>query len=179
MPPVVSHNRDDTLTEADRAAMQELSLAVYPPDVAANWPGRHLEWSPPESWVRVWADDQLASCTGVLLRDATQDGQPVLIGGIGGVKTHPDYRRRGFAELAIGHALKFFQSQPSVAFGLLVCKPELIPYYSRLGWQEFDGTLVVRQHGTPAEFTYNRVMVCEIQTPAPAGGAIDLQGPPW
>ena len=66
-----------------------------------------------------------------------------------------------------------------VAFGLLVCKPELIPYYSRLGWQEFDGTLVVRQHGTPAEFTYNRVMVCEIQTPAPAGGAIDLQGPPW
>jgi hypothetical protein len=108
-----------------------------------------------------------------------RDGRPVRVGGVGGVKTHPAARRQGFARRALGRAVEFFREQPEVAFGLLVCEPHLLGYYGRLSWQEFSGRLLVTQRGEPAEFTFNRVMVCAVREAAPAAGTIDLQGPPW
>jgi len=55
----------------------------------------------------------------------------------------------------------------------------LLDYYNGLGWQEFAGRLLVRQHGAPAEFTFNRVMTCGVRSAAPQTGTIDLLGPPW
>ncbi|HUG32141.1 MAG TPA: hypothetical protein VMM14_04545 [Acidimicrobiia bacterium] len=56
---------------------------------------------------------------------------------------------------------------------------KLVDYYSRLGWVEFEGELMVTQFGTPEKFTFNRVMVGDLNEPAPRTGTIDLQGPPW
>ena len=177
---IVSLSRVAELTDGDRAALRALSLAVYPPDEAANWPGRHLEWATAEWCVRVWdGNGELASYTGMVLRQGTHDGQPVRIGGVGGVKTHPAARRRGYAGLSVRRAVEFFQAQPDVAFGLLVCAPHLIGYYSRLGWREFGGRLLVGQHGAVMEFTFNRVMTCDVRIAGPAAGTIDLCGPPW
>ncbi len=116
---------------------------------------------------------------GVYVRGAECDGQPVNIGGIGNVKTNPAARGRGLASLGIRRAIEFFHEQPAVAFALLVCEPGLIDYYARLGWREFGGQLLVRQHGARSEFTLNRVMTHPIQTEAPDIGVIDLCGPPW
>jgi aminoglycoside 2'-N-acetyltransferase I len=180
MDAIVSLNRVTDLTDSERAALRALSLAVYPPNEAADWPGRHLEWAAAEWCVRVWGDDgELASYTGMVLRQATHDGQPVRIGGVGGVKTHPAARRRGYAGRGLRRAVEFFHEQPDVAFALLVCAPHLIGYYSRLGWQEFGGRLLVEQHGTVAEFTFNRVMTCDVRLAGPVAGTIDLCGPPW
>jgi predicted acetyltransferase len=107
------------------------------------------------------------------------DGRPVRIGGIGGVKTHPTARRHGYARQGLQRAGEFFHTQPDVAFALLVCRPHLIDYYSRLGWQEFNGRLLVRQHGAVAGFTFNRVMTCGVRSAGPVAGTIDLCGPPW
>jgi hypothetical protein len=38
---------------------------------------------------------------------------------------------------------------------------------------------MVQQRGATVEFTFNRVMTCEIQAPPPRAGTIDLLGPPW
>jgi hypothetical protein len=180
MDAMVSLNRVADLTDSERAALRVLSLAVYPPHEATDWPGRHLEWAAAEWCVRVWGDDgELVSYTGMVLRQATHDGQPVRIGGVGGVKTHPAVRRRGYAGLGLRRAVGFFHEQPDVAFALLVCAPHLIGYYSRLGWQEFAGRLLVEQHGTVAEFTFNRVMTYDIRCAGPVAGTIDLCGPPW
>jgi hypothetical protein len=62
---------------------------------------------------------------------------------------------------------------------VLVCRPHLLAYDRRLGWREFGGRLMVQQHGATVEFTFNRVMTCGIQAPAPQAGIIDLLGPPW
>jgi lactoylglutathione lyase len=168
------------VTDAVRAELGALSRAVYPPDVAAAWPGRDLEWSAPEWGVFVRAGDgALVSFVGIVLRAALCDGLAVRVGGIGGVKTHPAARRKGFAGRAIGSAVEFFREQSDVAFGLLVCEPHLLGYYGRLDWQEFSGRLLVRQHGESAEFTFNRVMTLGVRSGGPTAGTIDLCGPPW
>lgn len=160
-------------------AVRALALAVYPPDQAADWPGRRLEWARPEWCVRVQAGGTLVSYVGIWVRDAALDGRPVRVGGIGGVKTHPAFRGRGLATLGMERAARFLAGSPDVAFALLVCEPRLVPYYGRRGWREFSGRLVVRQHGAAADFTFNRVMTLAIRRPAPAAGTLDLMGPPW
>lgn len=168
------------LLEDDRAAVRELSDAVYPPAKWADWPGRRLEWAPHEWCVRIWdADGMLASYVGIVLRQARYENQPVQIGGIGGVKTHPAARGYGHARQGIQRAVEFFQASPAVAFALLVCEPPLIGYYARLGWQEFAGRLLITQRGVATEFTFNRVMVHGIRDEAPTTGTIDLAGPTW
>lgn len=167
------------LTDAERADLGALSRAVYPPEEAAAWAGRNLEWAAAESGVFVRdVDGRLVSFAGLVFRAAAHEGHPVGVGGIGGVKTHPEVRRQGFAGQAMRRAVEHF-SQSDVGFALLVCGPHLLGYYRGLGWQEFSGRLLVTQHGKVAEFTFNRVMVCGVRGTAPAGGTIDLLGPPW
>jgi aminoglycoside 2'-N-acetyltransferase I len=107
------------------------------------------------------------------------DGTPVRVGRIGGVKTHPGALGRGFAALGIRHAVEFFHEQPALGFALLVCRPHLLGYYTRLSWHEFAGRLLIRQRGAVAEFTGTRVMTQGIRADGPRAGTIDLCGPPW
>lgn len=176
----VTLNRLDGLTDAEREEIRQLALAVYAPEDATDWPGQRIDWSTPEWCVRVRdTANRLVSHVGVYVRQAKHDGRPVLVGGIGNVKTHPDARGQGFAALAIQRAIDFFHEQPGVGFALLVCEPTLLGYYARFGWREFSGRLLVRQHGEPCEFSYCRVMTRDIGSDAPFTGEIDLEGPPW
>jgi len=177
---IVALDRTAGLSEVDRAAVRVLFQSVYPPEETADWPGLHLEWAEFEWCARVWGDDgELASYVGILVREASYDGQPVLVGGVGGVGTHPAARRRGYAEKGLQRAVDFFHENSEVGFALLVCRTNLVPYYARLGWQEFGGQLLVRQRGERVEFTFNRVMTLGIGSEAPIVGTIDLYGPPW
>jgi hypothetical protein len=178
--PMVTLDRVADLSDADRERVRLLSLAVYPPAQLANWPGRSVEWSTPEWCVRVGDEEGiLVSYVGVYVREAECDGQPVRVGGIGNVKTHPGARRRGLAGLGIRRAIEFFREQPGIALAVLVCEPRLLGYYARLGWREFHGRLLVRQHGSACEFTLLRVMTHGVRAEGPTAGVIDLRGPPW
>ena len=172
-------SRCDELTPADREAVAALSRVVYPPDEWADWPGRGIEWADPEWCVRMFDDDgSLLSYTGIVIRDAVVGGDPVRVGGVGGIKTDPRARGRGYARRGIDLAQELFVRQ-DVAFAMLVCEPHLLAYYASLGWEEFKGTLLVRQHGQPTAFTFNRVMTRPVRASAPHAGTIDLCGPPW
>lgn len=167
-------------TDEQTRQLRLLTEAVYPPEESADWPGADLEWSRPEMGVRVvdlagW----LVSYVGVFTREATHDGEPVLIGGIGGVKTHPDARGMGLAALGMDKATEWLVETARADFGLLVCQDELLDYYGRMGWKVFEGTLLTTQHGDKSEFTFNRVMTLDLMNEAPADGVIDLQGPAW
>ena len=166
------------LTDADRAAVLALTRAVYPPAETAGWDGHAVEWAAPEWCVRVRDGGDLVSYAGVYLRDATHDGRPARVGGVGNVKTHPAARGRGFAAAAVRRAADFFADR-GVAFGLLVCRPELAGFYARLGWQAFAGRLIVRQHGVTCDFTLDPAMTLAVGSDAPFAGTIDLCGPPW
>ncbi|HEX6220211.1 MAG TPA: GNAT family N-acetyltransferase [Acidimicrobiia bacterium] len=171
--PVVDFSNEET------TALHVMKSAVYPdrtPEIEAN---RAREWDRPQ-W-GVFVTDQsgaLVSYTGVVMRSGAVDGQDVVIGGVGGIATHPDHRGKGYAPLGMGRALDFLLEN-GAAFGLLVCRDELVGYYTRLGWRLFEGTTLNTQRGEQEVFTFNNVMVGDLNSTAPAAGVIDLRGPAW
>ena len=176
----VSLTRLADLTVYDHAEVQALREAVYSPAAFETWPGRHVEWSSPEWCVRVRDESNaLVSFIGVYRRAALCDGYQVLIGGIGNVKTHP--AAPAAASPGWASTARWSSSAKS--------RPWISPYSSAnrrslttirmLGWRLFAGRLLVTQHGSPAEFTLNRVMTRSIRTNSPSSGTIDLAGPPW
>jgi aminoglycoside 2'-N-acetyltransferase I len=168
------------LSANEQSALRNLSLAVYPPQVAAAWPGRAIEWVSAQWSVIGWDAEGVALChVGVILREARWNERAVKVGGIGGVKTHPASRRRGFASTAIQRALDFFHEQGGVDFGLLVCEPDLVPFYERLGWRRFPGELLVTQSQANVPFTFNLPMTIPLRLHESFDGKIDLLGPPW
>lgn len=102
----------------------------------------------------------------------------VKIGGIGGVKTHTSARKLGLASKTIEKTLNFFKEQ-GVDFALLVCESNLVPLYKHMGWQTYEGEVLVTQQGEIDKFTFNLPMLKSVCTPAPIGGVINLMGPPW
>jgi aminoglycoside 2'-N-acetyltransferase I len=168
------------LTTDEQSALRTLSLAVYPPEDVATWPGRAIEWALAQWSVIGWDAEGAALChVGVILREARWNERAVRVGGIGGVKTHPASRGRGFASAAIQAAHDFFRNQQDVDFALLVCEARLVPFYERLGWQRFPGELLVTQHQATMPFTFNLPMTFPIRLQQPLSGTIDLLGPPW
>jgi GNAT superfamily N-acetyltransferase len=168
------------LSSEEHDALKALTAAVYPPDVVARSPGRHLAWTAPEYSVLVSAPDgELVAHVGIVVREGFLDGAPLRIGGIGSVKTHPEARNRGYATAGLQRASTVLQSEHAAAFSLLVCQDHLVPFYGRLGWAAFPGRLFVEQPGGRTLFTVNQPMVLAGLRPAPQEGAIDLNGLPW
>jgi predicted GNAT family N-acyltransferase len=168
------------LTAGEQAAVRTLALAVYTPEVSAAWPGRAIEWAAHQWAVVGWNAEGAALCyVGVVLRNARWDDRAVRVGGIGGVKTHSASRGRGLSTTAIQRALDFFREQGDVDFGLLVCEPDLEPFYERLGWRRFPGDLLVAQRQATVPFTFNLTMTTPVRLQEPVAGTIDLLGPPW
>lgn len=177
---VVTMDRVADLSESDSEDIRRLSLAVYPPEQIIDWPERQVDWSIPEWCVRLRSEDgELLSFVGVYVRVAECDGLPLRLGGVGNVKTHPQARGQGLAAIGIQRAVEFFIAQPGIVFALLVCEPQLLGYYARLGWQEFGGRLLVRQQGISSDFTFNRVMIYSVRIEQSLPGTIDLCGLPW
>lgn len=168
-------------TAGERGALRALAAAVYPPAASAADPAQQaIAWASPE-WGILVRDDAgaLVGYVGIVVRDAVLDGRAVRVGGIGGVKTHPAARGQGYARAALGRAATFMADELDVAFGVLVCREELLPFYGALDWQPFAGTLLVEQPGGRVPFTFNRPMTLPLREPAPHRGTLDLCGLPW
>jgi GNAT superfamily N-acetyltransferase len=172
----------DALSDDVLAELRALGRAVYPPDLLATDPGRHITWVSPQ-WRILVRDDEgrLVSHVGMLTRAGMHNEQAAHIGGIGGVLTHPSARGQGYASAGMQKAVAILTEDYGVDFVLLVCLPPLIPFYMRLGWQQFPGSLLVRQPGVDGAvpFTVNEPMVISATRRAPEAGTIDLCGHPW
>jgi GNAT superfamily N-acetyltransferase len=169
-----------TLDDEERAALKALTAAVYPPDVVAVRPGRHVQWASPDSSVLVFSPEgELVSHVGIVVRMGTLDGAAAKIGGVGSVKTHPRAQGRGYASAGLRRAATALHDDHRVAFSVLVCQEHLLPFYSRLGWLPFAGRLMVEQPTGPTVFTLNHPMVLAGWSAAPQDGMIDLKGFPW
>jgi aminoglycoside 2'-N-acetyltransferase I len=164
--------------DASWSETQPLVVLVYPPEVVAAIVWRDVTWAHATSRLLVREGGQLVSVVGLYPRQARHDGEQVLVGGIGGVMTHPEHRRRGFAGIAMHQARRLFAEQ-GVDFALLFCEPKNIPFYGALGWSIFPGQVIVEQPAGRAPFTLMTAMVLGLVRPAPATGVIDLCGLPW
>lgn len=166
------------LNDADRLALQGLSAAVYPPRPVKIDSGGPEAWARPDWHFLVWlADNRLAAYVGALARSCLCDGQKALIGGIGGVKTHPARRGKGYASAAIRLAIDYLERETRADFSLLVCREGLLGFYERFGFQHFRGDTFARQRGKRSLFTWNEVMTKPAR--APDCQVLDLCGLPW
>jgi len=152
-----------------------LFQAVWPPEFVATSPWAEVVWAHAERRVLVRNErDEIVCHVGIYSRDAVWDGRAVRIGGIGGVITRQDSRRRGFAGGAIQAAIA---EMNDVDFVLLFCEPHNFAFYRGLGWHPFAGAVVIEQPRGRVRFEALTPFVFDIRL-APRSGTIDLRGQP-
>jgi predicted GNAT family N-acyltransferase len=171
--------RED-LTENETIALIELSHAVYPPDETRVDGSAQIQWSDSMWSILLWDDnDNLVTHIGMLTRQVMCDNDAYFIGGIGGVKTHPDARGKGYAGIGMVHATKYLHEECNVDFSLLVCSDEMIKYYQKFGWKPFKGDMMVQQTIGLTKFTFNKPMLITGKKAVPECSVIDVCGKPW
>ena len=169
----------EALSDAQRTTLEQMSLLAFPPAVTETLPGRFFSWDPPQWSVLVWAQGELTTRVGLVVRDGWVDGVPKRMGGIGGVMTHPDRQGQGLAGHAMREAARLLADELQVDFALLFCSPAMIGFYQRLQWQPFQGQVLIRQAQEKVEFTIYGAMVLDVREQAPITGVLDLNGSPW
>lgn len=153
--------------------------AVWPSEVVATLPWRDVVWAHADHRVLVFdLDRSIVGHVGLFIRNAQWDARNVKIGGIGGVATREDSRRRGIASLAMQRAVDELREVHMADFGLLFCEPRHAPLYQKLGWRAFEGNVYIAQPAGRVHFTVTDPYVFDLKI-APRRGTLDLCGLPW
>ncbi len=162
----------DNLTSDEKTYIDDLLKQTFSED------GNKYEWSSVDWHVLLRLNGTIISHVEIIERNATVEGNPVYIGGIGGVVTIPEKRGPGYATAAMKKATEFMHSELKVDFGLLLTGNKQIPFYRKLGWYTIDAPLVFDQPSGKVPF-YDVIMVVPCQRSAWPDGTIDLCGLPW
>jgi aminoglycoside 2'-N-acetyltransferase I len=166
-------------SDTQQNGLAQLCSAVYPPEVLATLPGRVFTWASPQWSVFLWDGGELVSRVGLVMREIVSNGEAKIIGGIGGVMTHPEKQGKGYASKAMREAHRLFEEELQVTFALLFCRPHLVEFYKRIKWEPFQGLVFVEQPQGKIEFSANGAMVLDVMEQAPLHGVLDLNGLPW
>jgi GNAT superfamily N-acetyltransferase len=153
---------------------------VWPKAGMAKLSWGHVKWANPDLRVLIETDDGAIVChVGIYFRTVTWNGQKVHIGGIGGVATHPDHRRRGYASIALDAAAQTMRDHDAAQFALLFCEPHNFEFYQTRGWQPFTGAVYAEQPEGRILFEVMAPYVLDLKRRAPTLGTLDLCGLPW
>jgi aminoglycoside 2'-N-acetyltransferase I len=139
----------------------------------------HVKWAHADLRVLIETDDDVVCHVGIYFRTVTWNGQKVHIGGIGGVATHPDHRRRGCASIALDAAAQTMRDHDTAQFALLFCEPHNFEFYQSRGWQPFTGDIYAEQPEGRIRFQAMAPFVLDLKRRAPTLGTLDLYGLPW
>jgi aminoglycoside 2'-N-acetyltransferase I len=159
---------------------EELFETVWPQAEFEKLSWGHVTWADADLRVLIDApDDKLACHVGIFFRTVTWNGQKVHIGGIGGVATRAEYRRRGYAGIALAAAAQTMRDHDAAQFALLFCEPSHFDFYQARGWHPFAGDIYAQQPEGRIHFTVMAPYVFDLKRRAPQRGTIDLCGLPW
>jgi aminoglycoside 2'-N-acetyltransferase I len=172
------------LSTDDRRELREFVEQFHDPPESAKL----LSWAKvnPDAdlMIRVREDGRLVSRVVVVERTILVDGQRARAGGISGVRTHPEFRRRGYASAAMRRATDVFWQDLRVELGLLLSSEMAVPFYRSLGWEVLNGPVLCEDRdGGLVNYTELKPQ-CPAMALAPAGGRfpvgpVDLCGLPW
>jgi GNAT superfamily N-acetyltransferase len=129
-------------------------------------------------FVMGFLDDNLVSRVGIVKRVVSVNEDVVVVGGIGGVVTRPEHRKRGYSTSLMRSAQRFIRDELPANFGLLICDPKLQPFYEKLGWKVVPGPTRYTQPGGSMACK-GLTMVIELGRAKWPEGSIDLCGYPW
>lgn len=137
-----------------------------------------LCWSDSEWFVLGKVDGQIVSIVGILYRKIRVGETIILVGGIGGVATHPDFQRRGYAGKLVQRAGEFMLNEVKAPFGLLICEPKRMPFYDSFGWQPVQAPMFFHCRGERRLYE-GPVMFLTLSGGSWPDGELDLLGGPW
>jgi aminoglycoside 2'-N-acetyltransferase I len=159
---------------------EKLLDAVWPPAEMAKLSWGHVKWAHADLRVLIETDDGVLAChAGIYFRTVTWNGQKVHIGGLGGVATRIDCRRRGYASIALDAAVHTMRDHDVAQFALLFCEPHNFEFYRSRGWQPFTGAVYAEQPEGRIRFDVMTPFVLDLKRRAPTLGTLDLCGLPW
>lgn len=164
----------DTLSAAELELIaRQRALIDY------QMPAWGYQWAPKVWRTLAWLDDDVIAHAGIVSRSVAVDGQAIAVGGISGVWTTANHRGRGVGQAVVTVAAAFIREHLGAAFALLLCRPELEPFYERLAWRRVHGPAVFEQPGQRVTWPLSvMVLPCEAGAEWPPG-TIDLRGLPW
>ncbi|WP_460073476.1 GNAT family N-acetyltransferase [Streptomyces sp. YKOK-I1] len=106
-----------------------------------------LTWRDKDVHFGVRHDGRLVAHAGLVETSVSAGGgAPVRVAGLGGVVVAPEVRGQGLARLVVTAATEHARGT-GAEFGLLFCRPSLVPVYERLGWRVSAGGTRVEQPG--------------------------------
>ena len=159
---------------------EELLDTVWPPAELAKRSWGDVKWANADLRVLIETDDGTLAChAGIFFRTVTWNGQKVHVGGIGGVATRAEHRRRGYASIAIEAAVQTMRHHDAAQFAVLFCEPHNFEFYQSRGWQPFTGTIYAEQPGGKIRFEAMAPFVFDLKRRAPTLGTLDMCGLPW
>ncbi|NNC73259.1 MAG: GNAT family N-acetyltransferase [Sphingomonadaceae bacterium] len=159
--------------------VKTLAEIVYTPELAAHDEWHDVVWSHAEEWLMGYCGDTLVSVAGIHRRTVEHNGVAQQIAGIGGVKTHPAYEKRGFSTAVLEATKIVIDEEIGPAFSVIFVEAHNRLFYAKRGWQVFDGIVIVEQDGDYVKFHEQGTMVRDGAEAAPVEGTIDLKGRPW
>lgn len=142
------------------------------------WPTAPTERASPDLRVIVEADEQPVCHVGIIRREGIWKDRKTRIGGIGGVTTHPDFRRQGLASMALDGAVQTLKDERATDFALLFCEPHNVDFYTARHWKPFIGEVFAEQRSERVRFDAMLPLVFYLKR-APHEGELDLCGLPW
>ena len=140
--------------------------------------GDDTQWSDVDWHILIKVDETLVSHVEIVEREVQVGKDRLVLGGIGGVMTLPEWQGRGLAQAGMRKAQEFLCMEMGAEFGLLMCDPKMVPFYARLGWVEVDAPLLYDHPGGKRIFD-DVVMVLSCTVRTWPDGMIDLCGYPW
>ena len=165
--------------DASWPMVEPLFNAVWPPEIVEKLPWAGIVFAEADLRVLVEADPEGVVChVGIFRREITWNGRKMRAGGIGGVLTREEFRRRGYASLALNAAIQTLKDEGSIDFALLFCEPHNVAFYVGRGWKPFDGEIFCDQPEGRIRYDATAPYVFDIRR-APQRGTIDLCGLPW
>jgi aminoglycoside 2'-N-acetyltransferase I len=158
---------------------EPLLNAVWPRHVVEKLPWGHIKWAHADLRVLIEEPENGLAChVGIYFRTVTWNGRKYDVGGIGGVSTRDDCRRRGYASLALNAAIRTMRDHEALQFALLFCEPHNFAFYEARGWHRFTGEIFCEQPGGQIKFDVMAPFIFDLRR-GPREGVIDLCGLPW
>ncbi|PTA67879.1 GNAT family N-acetyltransferase [Deinococcus arcticus] len=128
-----------SITPELERGLRALLQAAYP-QWADFWAGTSFWGSEPEwhLWLAGPGGSPMAQL-GFGRRAAEVGGQAVMLAGVGGVATHPDWQGRGLGRQLLGELAAVLHTQALTDFAFLQCREEVAPFYERGGFTRVQG----------------------------------------
>ncbi len=137
-----------------------------------------FQWTSPSWYVLALSDSTLIGRLGIIERKASVNGKLLEVAGVSGVITRSEWRRRGVARNMVKNAVEFIANRLNINFALLLCRQEVVPVYTKLGWEIVDGPTTFDQPNGKRMYP-KLTMIFECGKEQWPIGPIDLCGLPW